>query len=114
MKNPFPKFNFKLPTIPKHAKWALWIVSVLAGLAFMAFFGYTALLIGLVACGIVAVYWPAMLVYVVAGGVLGSLISHKRSGIVSSGLSAGIFYALLTLLVGLIAVGAHAVSKGLG
>ncbi len=70
-------------------------------------------MIALVACGIIAVYWPAMLVYIVTGATIGSLISRKRSGATASGLSGGIFYALLTLIIGLIAVGAHAVATGL-
>ncbi|MBS2009011.1 MAG: hypothetical protein JST01_18310 [Cyanobacteria bacterium SZAS TMP-1] len=116
MKFSFPKL--KAPSIPdlkipKHVKWALGITAGLVGLGFAAYFGFYVLMLVIVISGIVGAYWPVLAGYFVAGAVLGAAISHKRSGAWASGLWAGIFYALLSALVGLIACAAYAVSTGM-
>ena len=110
----FPKLNFKLPklTMPKHAKVALSVVIALALVASGAFLGFTVLIIGGVLLGIVAVYWPIVVTYLVAGGVLGAIVSHKHSGNVGPGIWNGLFYAFLTALVALLAIASYGVATG--
>jgi|GEM_PF-2244092 len=115
MENPFSKF--KLPSmpelkIPKHAKWALGIVAGLLGLGFAVYFGFYVLMLAIVIIGIVGAYWPVIVGYFVAGAVLGATITRKRSGSINAGVWAGLFYALLTAIVGLVACGAYAISTG--
>jgi len=112
MKNPFPKIKLPELKIPKHAKWALGIVAGVIGLGFAAYFGFYVLMLAIVIAGIVGAYWPVLAGYFVAGAVLGATISRKQSGSIVSGVWAGLFYALLTAAVGLIACAAYAVATG--
>jgi len=97
---------------PQYGKWLLGIVAAVIALGLAAYYGFGVLLVALVAGGIVAAYWPLMLVYCILAGFIGGVISQNRSGSAGSGVWAGIFYALLSLVVVLGIVSLNAVANG--
>jgi hypothetical protein len=99
-------------SFPRHARWSLVTVVVLAAIACATLCGYAVWLVSRVAYGLVVAHWPLMVAYVCVGAVLGGWISHQKQRTIRHGIWAGIFYALLSLAVALLAFSARGLVVG--
>jgi len=104
-----PKKEFKIPT---YAKWLLGIVLAVVVLGFTAVNGFAVVLVGILVGSILVAAWPFILVYFVVVGLIGALVSQKRSGVSGPGVAAGLLYGSLGLLVFLVIAAIHAISTG--